>query len=394
MPRSVRWLALVVSLVAGRATPSSAQAGGFIARLGADTVHVERFLREPGRASGTIVTRTPSVRVLRWSLTYDERGHPVRYQADAVDAQGKPVLNGVSGVLRFLQDSMIRDGFQQGLPVTTRMAAPPGVVPSPSIPYIGVSYLMYEDAFAAARARGVSGPDSIPMLYQVTMIPAQARPSRARAWFIGADSAELDYFGRARSGYRFDADGRLLRANWEATTYRYRIDRVGTPDVDAVAKVWSAAEASGKGFGALSPRDSVIAQVESSQITIDYSRPARRGRVVWGDVVPTNIVWRLGADMATHFTTSADILVGDTRVPAGRYTLWMLRSGENAALIVSSAVNVFGTGYNPARDFARIPMQRTTIAPAVERLTLAVRNGTLRIEWADVAWVVPLRVVR
>ena len=142
------------------------------------------------------------------------------------------------------------------------------------------------------------------------------------------------------------------------------------------------------------PRDSVIAQVESSQITIDYSRPARRGRVVWGDVVPTNIVWRLGADMATHFTTSADILVGDTRVPAGRYTLWMLRSGENAALIVSSAVNVFGTGYNPARDFARIPMQRTTIAPAVERLTLAVRNGTLRIEWADVAWVVPLRVVR
>ena len=54
--------------------------------------------------------------------------------------------------------------------------------------------------------------------------------------------------------------------------------------------------------------------VGAAALTVDYSRPAARGRAIWGALVPWNRVWRLGADMATHFTTSADIVIGGTPV--------------------------------------------------------------------------------
>ena len=157
-------------------------------------------------------------------------------------------------------------------------------------------------------------------------------------------------------------------------------------------RAWSDAERSNRGFGALSPRDSTKATVGSAHLTIDYSRPAVRGRRIWGDVVPWDTVWRLGADMATHLTTDVDLMIGGTAVPAGRYTLWMYPSETAPALIVSRAVNVFGTNYDPSKDLARIPLTRRNGVEPAERLTLAVVDDALAIRWADVMWTVPVTV--
>jgi hypothetical protein len=170
------------------------------------------------------------------------------------------------------------------------------------------------------------------------------------------------------------------------------VERLANVDLDGIARAWGAAEQSSHGFGVLSPRDSSKGTVGTAHLTIDYSRPAVRGREIWGIVVPWNAVWRLGADMATHFTTDADLMIGDTAVPAGRYTLWMLPSESEPMLIVSSAVNVFGTQYNPAKDLARIPLTRRSGAEPAERLTLSVQDGALAIHWADVVWSVPVAV--
>jgi hypothetical protein len=206
------------------------------------------------------------------------------------------------------------------------------------------------------------------------------------------DSMELDYFGVARSGYRFDASGRLLRADWRNTTYRYRIERVADVDARRIATAWSAAERDGRGFGVLSPRDSAVGAIDGHRFTIDYSRPSRRGRRVWGDLVPYDRVWRLGADMATHFTTAVDLDFAGVTVPAGRYTLWMIPSPTQPQLIISRAVNVFGTGYDPGKDLVRLPLTRDTTADRVERLTIDIRNGAFYIAWDDLAWSVPVRV--
>jgi hypothetical protein len=375
------------------ATDLAAQAerGAFIARLGTDTVHIERFERTGSTITGTVLQRTPTFRSIQWTMTLDASGNPARYESKVTDATGAPMLNGVTGSLEFGKDSIVRTAYRNGQMETQRLAAPNGAVPSPGLPYVGVTYLSYEWAFNALRRRLASGGVGDTALYQLTMFAAQPAPAKTRAWVVGADSAELSYFGVAKSGYKFDRAGKLVSSDWTGTTYRYRVERLADANLEPVARAWSGAEQAKRGFGALSPRDSTKATLGTAHLTIDYSRPGVRGRQIWGTVVPWDAVWRLGADVATHFTTDVDLTIGDTPVPAGRYTLWMLPSETAPKLIVSRAVNVFGTNYDPAKDLARIPLTRSRAAEPVERLTLAIENGALAIKWADAVWSVPVR---
>jgi hypothetical protein len=87
-----------------------------------------------------------------------------------------------------------------------------------------------------ALARRAANPDGSGLYHDITFVPTQIRPAATRVWFIGADSVELDYFGVARRGFKLDAAGRLIRADWSASTYKYRMDRLPDLDVDAIAR--------------------------------------------------------------------------------------------------------------------------------------------------------------
>jgi hypothetical protein len=387
---SLRALASVLGVVAFRSVSAQSERGGFIARLGNDTVHIERFERSGNTISGTVLERTPTFRMIHWSMSLDANGNPLKYDAKATDASGGPLLNGVTGSLEFGGDTIVRTAYRNGQMETARVFAPNGAVPSPGLPYVGVTYLSYEWAFDALRKRAASGRDSV--IYQLSMFTTQPAPSKTPAWIIGTDSAELSYFGVAKSGYKFDARGRLVSSDWTGTTYRYRVERLADVNLDGIAQAWRSAEQSKQGFGALSPRDSAKVTLGSAHLTFDYSRPAARGRRVWGDVVPWDRVWRLGADMATHFTTDVDLTIGDTTVPAGRYTLWMVASETAPKLVVSRAVNVFGTNYDPSKDLARISLSRRAVSENTERLTLGIEEGAIAIRWADAVWSVPVSV--
>ena len=371
-----------------RTSAPSGDVGGFVATLGSDTVHVERFQRSGDTLRGTIVTRVPVTRVVDWAMTLDATGAPVRYTVETRDPEGTPLThNWSAGSMTFLGDTIVRETMRDGAMVESRVPAPRHTVPSPNIPYVGVSFLMYERAFADARRRTDT------LLYGLTMLGPQLNPTRTRAWLVGPDSAELSYFGVAKSGYRFDSRGRLLRADWTGTTYRYRVTRTGDVDVMTLARRWGENDRAGRTFGALSPRDTMIGDLGSRvRIAIEYGRPAKRGRVVWGGLVPWDQVWRLGADRATHLSTAVPLFIGDQRIPIGNYTLWMIPSLERPLLIVSTSVNVFGTQYDPRRDFARIPMTRIPSIPATERLTISVENqNQLVIRWDTMGWSVPIR---
>ncbi len=369
------------------AREARAQTGGFVVTLGNDTLHAESFRQSSRLLEGVIVTRVPATRIARYRMTYGTDGRPIKYELTTTDALGTPLTYaGASGSLTFTGDSVVRETLEKGVSASQTLYAPHGAFPSPGLPYIGVSYLMYEQAIAAARLRGDSA------IYLLGMFAAQKNPQRSRVWFPASDSAELDYFGVARSGYRFDASGALIRADWRGTTYRYRIARVREIDVEALARAWHDADSRGVGIGALSPRDSSRGVVDGAELSVQYSRPARRGRSVWGDVVKSDVVWRLGADMATHFSTSADMDIGGTQVPAGRYTLWMLLKGDGSGeLIVNKRVNIFGTQYDPRADLARIPLQRVDTASEVERMSLSVLDHSLEVAWGNTIWRVPVR---
>ena len=144
-------------VIAFAAATANAQSGSFVATLGRDTVHLERFSRTGNILDGVIVTRVPDTRIVKYQMTYRDGGGLERYEFQTTDADGKPLRhNGASGSLVYVGDSIIRRSIDKGEEVETRIAAPNGAFPGPSIPYVGVTYLMYEEAFAAARRRRVA----------------------------------------------------------------------------------------------------------------------------------------------------------------------------------------------------------------------------------------------
>jgi hypothetical protein len=247
------------------------------------------------------------------------------------------------------------------------------------------SYLLYELGIVHARrsARGAAEGS----FASLTMFPTQQRPSPSRTWFLATDSAEVDYFGVNRSGYRFGPTGELMRSDWTGTTMKFRVVRVSSPDVESLARRWGELDARGAGLSALSPRDTLRAEVGTARITVDYSRPSKRGRTIWGMVVPWDEVWRLGANAATHLETSRDLIIGGARVPAGRYTLWMLPVETGSSqLIVNRRVNIFGTQYDGTGDLARIPLDMNISRNTTEQLMIEIRGERLLIRWGDREW--------
>ena len=73
-----------------------------------------------------------------------------------------------------------------------------------------------------------------------------------------------------------------------------------------------------------SPASTLIQKVGLTDVTIDYSRPAMRGRTIFGDLVPYGKVWRTGANSRTKVTFSEDVTVGGKILKAGSYAIFTI----------------------------------------------------------------------
>ena len=149
-------------------------------------------------------------------------------------------------------------------------------------------------------------------------------------------------------------------------------------------------------MGQMSPPDTVRSTVGGANVTVAYSRPLKRGRVIFGNVVPLGQVWRTGANAATMFTTDKDLVFGSTVIPAGKYTLWTVPSQKGAQLIFNSETGQWGTDYHADKDFARVNLTQTAASPAVEEFVIGVQpqsaGGVLSFAWDDRRWTAPFTV--
>jgi hypothetical protein len=369
---------------------SPPHSGSFIVRLGTDTVAVERFGREGTEYAVEQVRRVP-----RTSLWHTHIGlTPAGEVADiflmnhSMERMDAPLLASVKLVSATSGDSAAVEMHRGADSARTRRVA----VAAGMIPALPQSYLAYE--LAAMRLRR-SGADSARVVF---LFPSGDTMSLA-VRKLGADSmtfADADVTYRAR----VDADGRIQRLYIPLGT---SVERVPNVVISDVARAWGALDAAGKAMGPLSPLDSTSAQLGAARVSVRYSRPKARGRPVFGALVPFDTVWRTGANAATVLATDRDLVVGTTPLPAGRYTLFTLPTRTGTTLVISKQTErngqpLFGTEYDPAQDFARIPMTTRTLAAPVEQLTIAVvpqgqsGRGTLRVSWANREMTVPIAV--
>jgi hypothetical protein len=129
-----------------------------------------------------------------------------------------------------------------------------------------------------------------------------------------------------------------------------------------------------------SPEDQVKFEDGDLKITIVYNRPSKKGRVIFGELVPYDKVWRTGANEATTFETNKDLTFGDKPLKAGKYSLWTIPGAQTWTILFNSESGQWGVGFdgeanrNPAKDVISVDAPSVTIDKEVEQFTIEVGN--------------------
>ncbi len=137
-----------------------------------------------------------------------------------------------------------------------------------------------------------------------------------------------------------------------------------------------------------SPPAKTSCTLGDATINVDYSSPRAKGRKIFGALVPYGQEWRLGANEATTFVVSSDVMVGGTKVPAGSYTLFAVPNADKWTLVISKKTGEWGVPY-PGKDsdFARVDMKTSTLSAHMENFTISFdKSGsgcTMRAQWEN-----------
>ena len=344
----------------------------FVTRLGNDTLVVERFVRATNRLEADVVQRVPTTRRVRYVLELSPGGELRRLETLAASPDRREVIVRQGDSLRI-------ETTDTGATRVRTVAAERG-----ALPFLEMVHWPFELVLMRLKASGLARTRQ-PLL-------TGSRVAGFDAAVVGPDSMTITHPTRGTMRARVDAAGRLLALDAGATTRKLTVERRAWRDVDldALARRWSALDAAGRGFGALSGRRRDTASIAGATIIVDHGTPAKRGRAIWGALVPFGQVWRTGANQATHFTTDRDLVLGSgsraLRVPAGRYTLFSVPAADGGLLIVSRDTGQAGTAYNAERDLGRVPLEARALAEPVEIFTLAItpegnEGGAIRLQW-------------
>jgi len=119
-------------------------------------------------------------------------------------------------------------------------------------------------------------------------------------------------------------------------------------------------------FPQVSPAASITQTIGLTEVTIIYHRPGVKGRVIWGELVPYDQVWRTGANNATTISFSSDVKIEGNALAAGKYGLFTIPGKEEWTIIFNKQSEIWGAyTYNSNDDVLRIKVKPTE-APQCE----------------------------
>jgi len=385
----MRRLALAAAVTLAAAAPLAAQANGgsaaFLGRLGTDTISAERFTRSATHLEGELVTRSPRTTYRRYVADFGLNGSVTRFEVTmprpGAPADAPPLQRAIA---TFTGDS-IHFEVRRGDSLQT-MAVAVGLGVAPLLQGAFGPYELLTLRAHAARRDSIAVP--------IYLIGSRG-PGTVVLRRLGRDSM-LMAIPTTLFRVAVDSEGRISGLRAPGATQQIQLERLPALDVAGLAATWSARDAEGQGMGTLSPRDTVRATVRGAGLLVDYGRPRKRGREIFGNVVPWGQVWRTGANAATQLRTDRDLVFGSLTVPAGLYTLWTLPTASGWQLLINRQTGQWGTEYDAARDLGRVPMTVSAVADPVESCTISIEaqgaGGVLAVTWDRTRAQIPFTV--
>ena len=123
-------------------------------------------------------------------------------------------------------------------------------------------------------------------------------------------------------------------------------------------------------------------------ITLDYSRPSAKGRVIFGDVVPFGKMWRTGANAATKITFSEDVKLEGKDVKAGTYAIYTVPNKDSWEVILYSDLTMGGntSNYKAENEVLRVGVKSTTLSKSIETFTINLSDVTATSTTLEFIW--------
>ncbi len=138
-----------------------------------------------------------------------------------------------------------------------------------------------------------------------------------------------------------------------------------------------------------SPLATFTSKVGLTDVTIEYSRPSKKGREIFGTLVPYDEMWRTGANASTKISFSDEVIINDQKIPGGKYALYTIPGREFWVVILHKNLTYWGTGgedYKADEDEIRLKVSPKETGTPVETLTMSLGNN--QMDQADfvLAW--------
>ena len=394
------WILSLALLAACRASEPPTHYG-FIARLGNDTISLENVVRRADTLVSDEVDRFPRVRRRHTRIILSPDGSiqhlemDIRTPSEPSTQRLRHVVVNVDG-----KDIYIVKKDSTGVRNIDLKTDGKRLVEG----HLEQMYSLTDLYFAAALRRSDStklpAGDSIPVnqFYidrEFDRFPLGSGIVRS----LPGHTAELRHdWLSGWADATFDSAYHMLTYSGARSTYKVEVQRLAdSANVEAIGERFAAAEAR-SGMKSLSVRDTARATIGSATFQVDYGRPLARGRVLLGNILPYDRVWRTGANAATQFTTSSRIVLGAMALPPGTYTLWTVpRAKGKADLIVNRQTGQWGTGYDPRFDLGTQHFTTSVLKTPVEKFTISIvpidaRFGTLVMEWGTFRWTIQVEV--
>lgn len=149
----------------------------------------------------------------------------------------------------------------------------------------------------------------------------------------------------------------------------------------------------------VSPGATASQMIGITNVTVSYHRPGVKGRLIWGEVVSFEKLWRAGANNATTIEFSTEVIIKDKKIPAGKYSFFIqLEENQNAATIVlNKNADLWGTsGYKKEDDILRLTVKPEYLEHQ-EWLIYSFKDlsknfANLEMHWEDFALGLPISV--
>lgn len=133
-----------------------------------------------------------------------------------------------------------------------------------------------------------------------------------------------------------------------------------------------------------SPLEVKEGQIAGKAFKVQYGSPSVKDRMIWGDLVPYNVVWRTGANEATYVNLSEDMIVEGKNLPSGKYSLFTIPKETGSWTVIFNSEWDLEHGhfqYDEKNDVLRVEVMPVWEEISQERLTIDLESPGLVIRW-------------